>query len=152
MSKAVINEILPDDLREHRAVKVWEGLTARQVAPERIEILKLKNKSAVYRLVGAGPDGSSVVAKRCRRATASIERMIYEQFLPRLGLPGLEYYGCVDEPSEEFCWLFLQDAGGLEYSPLNPVHRALAARWLGTVQITALDTTLQAYLPARDAA
>src|SRR5882724_1426694 len=92
MSKAVINEILPDDLRQHRAVKAWEGITARQVAPERIEILKLKNKSAVYRLVGVGLDGSSVIAKRCRRATAGIERRIYEEFLPRLPLPRLEYY------------------------------------------------------------
>ncbi len=152
MSKAVINEILPDDLRQHRAVKVWERVTARPVAPERIEILKLKNKSAVYRLVGAGRDGSPVIAKRCRRATAPIERMIYEQFLPRLPLPRLEHYGFAEDPCDEFCWLFLQDAGGLEYSPLNPVHRALAARWLGTVQIAALDTTLPAHLPARDAA
>src|SRR5438067_2464973 len=117
MSKAVITEILPEDLRDHRAVRVWEGLVARHVGPQRIEILKLKNKSAVYRLVGAGPEGSSVIAKRCRRATASIEQMIYQEFLPRLPLPRLEYYGLVDESGGDFCWLFLQDAGGLEHSP-----------------------------------
>src|SRR5437867_2073874 len=91
-------ETLPERLSEHRAVKAWAALNPERVEPKEIEILKLKNKSAVYRLVGVGEEGSSIVAKRCRAVTASVERMIYEEFLPLLPLPSLRYYGHLDEP------------------------------------------------------
>src|SRR5213593_5205747 len=106
-------EAPPERLSEHRAVKAWAALNPERVEPESIEILKFKrleSKSAVYRLNGVAPDGSAVVAKRCRAVTASVERMIYEEFLPQVPLPAVRYYGHVDEPGGAFCWLFLENA------------------------------------------
>src|SRR5881628_3491796 len=74
-------EVLPANLEAHRAVKAWRQLQPKSPAPGQIEILKLKSKSAVYRLTGVGPDRSAVVAKRCPAATATVERAIYDEFL-----------------------------------------------------------------------
>src|SRR5438034_672475 len=129
MSKPITTEVLPQNLCEHRAVKAWGQINPKRVEPDGIEILKLKNKSAVYRLGGVGPDGSAVIAKRCRAATAEIERMIHEEFLSHLPLPALRCYGFLPEPNGEYCWLFLEEAAGVAYSPLTAEHIALAGRW-----------------------
>src|SRR5438552_6863479 len=149
-----LTETLPERLVEHRAVKAWAALNPERVVPESIEVLKFKrleSKSAVYRLNGVAPDGSAVVAKRCLAVTAAVERAIYEEFLPHLPLPALRYYGHVDEPGGEFGWLFLENAGGLEYSPRDAGHRSLAARWLATIHAAAFGTGLETRLPARNA-
>src|SRR2546422_7690770 len=114
MSKRITREILPERLVEHRAVKAWSQLQPERVEPEKIEILKLKDKSAVYRLVGAGPDGSSIIAKKCYAATAVVERTIYEKLLPRLPVPVLQCHGFVDEPEGKDCWPFPPGTGGPE--------------------------------------
>src|SRR5438477_3023837 len=154
MSKTVTTEILPENLLEHRAVKAWSQLEPERVEPESIEVLKFKrleSKSAVYRLNGVAPDGSTVIAKRCCSLTAAVERIIYEEFLPQLPLPAVRYYGHVDEPGGEFCWLFLENAGGLEYSPRDAGHRSLAARWLASLHAAAVGDGLETRLPARNA-
>ena len=150
MSKSIATEVLPERLAEHRAVRAWSRLDPARVEPERIEILKLRNKSAVYRLAAVGPEGSSVIAKRCRLATGSIERMLYEEFLPRLPLPALRCHGMIEEPDGEFCWLFLENACGEEYSTASAQHRALAAQWLATVHKAATRAGLQTRLPSRE--
>ena len=150
MSKPITTEILPDNQLDHRAVRAWATLKPPRVKPDAIETLRLKNKSAVYRLVGVGDDGSSVIAKRCRAATASVERMMYEEFLPRVPLPSLRYFGHVDEPGDEYCWLFLESADGPEYAPSNGAHRSLAARWLAAIQTAAITANLQSRLPTQD--
>ena len=147
MSKPITTEILPENLREHRAVQIWSGLQPRRVEPEKIEILKLKKKTAVYRLVGVGPGGSAVIAKKCLARTGEVERIIYQELLPRLPHPALRCYGFVAEPEGEFVWLFLEDAGPHAYSPANEEHRALAGRWLATVHGTRVSADLQALLP-----
>src|SRR5437773_4807818 len=126
MSKPSRTETPPDNLLDNRVVRAWAALKPVRVEPEGIEILKLKSKSSVYRLVGVGQGGSSVVAKRCRTATASVERMIYEEFLPRLQQPALRWYGFVEEPDEDYGWLFLEDAGAGAYLPSCEEHRTLA--------------------------
>ena len=142
-------EILPADLAEHRAVKAWRQVCPELFEPERIEVLKLKKKSAVYRLTGEGAERSTVIAKRCPAATASLERMIYEEFLPRLPVPVLRCFGFLPDAGGEFCWLFIEDAGTHRYSTANDEHRALAARWLGTVHGAPLSAELRAALPDR---
>ena len=133
MSDHASKEVLPSNLQEHRAVKAWRQLQPEWFETDQIEILKLKSKSAVYRLSGVGPDRSTVVAKRCPAATATVERAIYDEFLASLPLPALRCYGFVPEPTSDVGWLFLEDAGKQAYSPDNGDHRALAGRWLGTV-------------------
>jgi len=149
MSKPITNEVLPENLLEHRAVQAWSRLQPERIKPEAIEILKLKNKSAVYRLAGVGPAGSAVIAKRCRTPTARIERMIHEEFVPHLSIAGLRCYGFVEEPGGDYCWLFLEEATGQAYSPLAPYLRALAGRWLGTIHTAAIESGLESRLPAR---
>ena len=150
MSKPITTEILPEDLLEHRAVKAWSKLEPERVEPEGIEILKLKRKSAVYRLSGVAPDGSAVIAKRCVAETARIERTIHEDFLAHLPVPALMCYGFVEEPNEEFCWLFLEEAIGRGYSPHCAEHRALAGRWLGTMHQATVNSGLESRLPGRE--
>src|SRR2546425_10649959 len=147
MPDRAAEEILPADLAEHRAVKAWNKIAATRFVPERIETLKLKSKSAVYRLTGTGNGHSSLIAKRCPAATASVERMIYEEFLPQLPVPTLRCHGFLPEAQGGCCWLFLEDAGAQTYSPANGEHRALAGRWLATVHRTTLPDGLQAALP-----
>ena len=145
-------EILRDNLRDHPAAQAWRAIEPERVEPGMIAVIKQwKNhyKSAIYRLAGVGPGGLAVIAKRCLVQTAAVERLIYEEFLPRLPLPTLGYYGSVDAPDGESCWLFLEEAGGDLYSPQNNAHRALAARWLAAVHNTGRHLDWETRLPDR---
>ncbi len=150
MAKVTMTEVIPEDLGEHRSVKAWSRLNPDRVVPDEITILKLKNKTAVYRLAGVGMDGAAVIAKRCRAETAGIERILHEEFLARMPVSRLFMYGFVDEPDGEYSWLFLEEAWGEPYSPLNGAHRALAGKWLASVHRAALGSGLHSRLPAHD--
>jgi hypothetical protein len=155
MAKTV--QLLRENLREHSAVRAWCELRPERVEPESIVVIKpwKKNqlfgthKSGVYLLAGIGRDGSSVIAKRCPLHTAAVERLIYEEFLPQLPLPTLGYYGSVEESDGQSWWLFMEEATGESYSPLNPEHRALAARWLAAVHYAGRHPDWQRRLPDR---
>jgi hypothetical protein len=149
MPKHAPRELLQTDLLEHPAIKAWSRLLPERVEPESVEILREKKKSAIYRLEGVGLAGSAVIAKRCRQAAALIERTIYEEVLPRLPITSLYYYGLVEEPDGNFCWLFLEDAAGENYSPSIEEHRALAAQWLGHLHTSAAYITAADPLPER---
>jgi aminoglycoside phosphotransferase (APT) family kinase protein len=142
-------KVLRKNLLEHPAVRAWREIYSRRAEPTRIAVLKERHKSGVYRLEGAGPSGSAVIAKRCWQETAVRERTVYEEVLPHLPLPALCYYGFVAEPGGEFCWLFLEDAGKGEYSPGLKKHRRLAARWLGLVHTAAAGLEATVPLPER---
>jgi len=135
---------------ERRAVDAWWQLGTERVWPRRIDILKSKRKTAVFRLAGAGPEGEAVIAKRCRSETARVERVIYEEFFPRLPVPALHCYGFLREPEGRHCWLFLEEACGREYSPLIGEHRLLAGQWLAAVHTASLQAGLDTRLPARE--
>ena len=149
MSKQANNEIISTNLLGHPAVKAWSQLLPRRVEPERIEILRERKGSAIYRLEGVGPAGSAVIAKRCRQADALLEQTIYEEVLPRLPITIICYYGCVGEPDSAFGWLFLEDAGTEKYSPYLEEHRALAAQWLGRLHTSAAHVAAADRLPDR---
>lgn len=142
-------KILRTDLFEHPAVKAWAELRPGRVQPESIEVLKQKTKGAVYRLVGVGPANCAIIAKRCRHERAVIERPVYEQVLPHLPVPAIQYYGCVEETDGQFSWLFLEDVGDERYSPFVDEHPALAARWLGAMHIAAESLVERTSLPDR---
>jgi hypothetical protein len=151
MSKQVTCEVLRGGLTAHTAVQAWGRLEPHGVQAEAVEVLHLKPKTAVYRLVGAGWDGSAVIAKRCRRTTAMVERMIYEECLPSLPIPGLTCYGFLEDPADsEFCWLFLEDASEQKYSLQCAEHRASAGRWLATVHTSSIENAVVGRLPHRD--
>jgi len=142
MSKSgiAICETLPERPIEHPAVEAWSRLEPARVEPDAIERLKLKGKSAVYRLRGVGPDGSAVIAKRCATSTARIERTIYEECLAGLPIPSLRVYGLWEDTSNSAsCWIFLEDAGVREYSREDAEHRKAAGHCLGIVHASCIE-------------
>jgi len=151
MPKPPFAEVLPANVLEHPAVYAWSQLGPDRLEPDGVEVLKRKPKSSVYRLTGVGPHGSSIIAKRGRAETAPVERMIYEEVLPRLPVPALDCHGFWEEPAGKFSWLFLEDAIGECYSPQDPQHRALAANWLAEIHAATgnVSSTLSAKLPDR---
>ena len=140
-----------ENLLAHAAVRAWLRLGSDRPVPERVGPAKVtpnkRRATAVYRLEGLGPDGTAVIAKRCKRADAVIERVVYEQYLSRLPLPAPRYHGCVDELDEEFTWLFTEEVQGEEYSYLLFPHRVHAARWLGMVHTGAQSVGRRLGLP-----
>ncbi|OLB30020.1 MAG: hypothetical protein AUH13_13500 [Acidobacteria bacterium 13_2_20CM_58_27] len=150
MSKGTMTEVLIEGVREHRAVQAWLQVQSDPWEPGSLEVLQRRRYSTVYRLSQAEQDAARVIAKRCRTATARIEYTIYQTILPLTGLPALHCYGVVEESEGEFCWLFLEDAAGVRYSPQLSQHRELAACWLAKTQLAAASTGLEACLPARE--
>lgn len=136
---------------EHPAISAWRELQPGRVTPERLDVLQTENKATtIYRLIRVGQVDSSVIAKRCRQSTARIERIIYEEILPNLPLPMLHYYGFVEEPNAEFCWLFIEDVSGDErYNPHYEDHRVAAAQWLGIMNRYASGIAAATRLPER---
>src|ERR1043166_5413590 len=123
-------EVLPENLADHFAVQTWNHLRSGSAEPESLQIFKCKKKTAVYRLAGMGPEGSAVIAKRCCARTAEVERLIYQEMLPRLNLPALRCFDFKRESASDFSWLFLEEAVGSDYSPFDFAHRVMAGEWL----------------------
>jgi ATP-binding cassette, subfamily B, bacterial len=141
--------VAADEVMDHPAVRAW--LSVGGSAPHGVIVLKSKRfrRRGVYRLDGAGPAGTPVIAKICKRKTGEVESAVYEHLLPRLPMPRLRYHGSVPDDDKQHYWLFLEDAGTEPYSPESPEHRRLAARWLANVQLHADDFVRTADLPNR---
>ena len=136
----------PSNLRSHSAARAWSQLHPDS-EPLAIEPLRVrKRKNMVYRLEGAAPGGAAVIAKRCPKAVASLERAVQE-ILSRLSLSALRHYGHVDEPESEYGWLFMEEATGVDYSNLLGEHRVQVARWLGLLHRQAADAASGGTLP-----
>jgi hypothetical protein len=108
--------------------------------------------SAVYRLAGVGPRGRDVIAKRTIRATVELESALYADLLSRVPVATVRCYGMAPDDDEAMAWLFLEDAGGIAYSPERPEDRRLAARWLAGLHAAAARRSAPATLSTRDAA
>jgi len=116
------------------ALSLWEQVSSDGRPPSHVSIIKAAHrKSAVYRLEGADPRGTAVIAKRARRSTIENERRVYQEVLSVLPVRSLRLYGSADDKDRGYGWLFLEDAGDLEWSKNSPEHRHLAARWLAQV-------------------
>jgi len=131
MPSPAVLDLARADLLVHPAVRAWSQLHPARIEPYGIEVLKQKNKSAIYRLIGVGPRGSAVIAKRCLTETASVECRIYKEVLPLLTVSSLYCFGLVEDGDPEFRWLFIEDAGREPYCLQLAEHRELFSRWLG---------------------
>jgi hypothetical protein len=129
----------------------WRQLRPDGPEPEGIEILVRKKKSAACRLLGPEGAGFPLIAKKARKRTAEVERILHECILPRLPVDSLAWHGLVDAEGE-FCWFFMEDAGEAVFTPGVPEHRALAARWLAALHTAAEGVAAVAGLPDRGAA
>jgi thiamine kinase-like enzyme len=145
-------KLAPGDPRDHVAYRSWRSLQPDGSVPQRIEILKRKEKGTVLNLVAAGPGGENVIAKGSCHSKGSVERAIYEEVLPQLALPSPSLYGAVDDGLDGWIWLFLEDIGSQRYSPIDAQHRTLATRWLAAFHVSAANSPLLAKLPPRGAA
>lgn len=139
------------DVGEHPAVRAWLELGRGHHRPVAVGLRKERKKSAVYRLLGAGPRGSTVVAKYCDGETGEVERLVYEEILPRLDVGALRCYGSLERP-EGGRWLFLEDAGEGRFSFAEPDHRRLVARWLAKMHLGAAELREIERLPDRGSA
>lgn len=147
MSEARATAVISADVQDHPAVKAWRALRPESGLPARVENLKEKGKSRVYRLIGGDLDGRPVIAKQCSRQTGQLERRIYQEILPELPILALEYHGLVENPEGDYCWGFMQDAGTVK--PETREHRTLAARWLGLMHTSAASLAKGAQLRER---
>jgi hypothetical protein len=141
--------ILKTDLLEHPAGKAWVDFHSKQSELNQIEVLTKKDKGAVYRLAGVGPNNSAVIAKRCKSEKAMIEQIIYEEVLPYLSVSTPNFYGFTKERDGIFWWLFLEDLGNQQLSPTLADHRSLAAQWMGEMNTTVDITKITSHLPNR---
>jgi ATP-binding cassette subfamily B protein len=137
---------IPCDPVDHPAVGAWQTIAPTRTRIDRVELLRVHKRSAVYRL-DVGNGATSVIAKRARSEQLLVERTIYRDVLPRVALPALRYYGLVREEDEEFAWLFIEDAGDAPCSLAE--HGTLAARWLGVLHGGAAALDLASSLPER---
>lgn len=133
---------------EHDAVRVYRTVCPEGASPVSVEVLKKTGASAAYRLHGAG-----VIAKRTNPVTASVERRVYQEVLPKLPMPSLRCYGYLKE-SEEYSWLILEDSGGLEcsFGKEEPILRKSASQWLAQLHVWAAKLDPVPELPLRDSA
>lgn len=119
--------------------------------PIRVELLKESWKTLACRLVGCGPAGTDVVATRRATKTTLVERTIYGDVLPGLSTPHLRLLGAMDEPVLDQTWMFLEDGGEVIPDLHDPVHRALAGRWLGRLHVALVGRSFADMLPDRSA-
>ena len=136
-----------ESLTEHPAVKAWDELGLADGRPISIErLVTLKGKGNVYRLRWPGNSLPPVIAKCGPRESMLVERFAYQVALPRIQVIKLECYGFL-EKADGNCWLFLEDAGGEEYSELNPLHVALASGWSARLHASTAAENIGAHLP-----
>lgn len=146
MSRHTPVVILHDGLWAHPAVQAWIGLRPATVTPESIHVLRERRRSAVYRLVGVGPAGAAVIAKRCLPATASLELTVYERILPQLPVSAPRCYGAQAGDGQAY-WLFLEDVGDERYSESNGTHVAAVSRWAALLHTSAARAAAANALP-----
>jgi ATP-binding cassette, subfamily B, bacterial len=135
------------NVMSHPSVRAWRQLNPHAEPRMITPLVGRRRKNSIYRLEGAGRAGVAVIAKRSPKATALIERTVYEEVLPRLPVPSLHEYGYVEEPDGEHGWLFLEEATGVEYLQLLNEHRSRVGRWLGLLHTSAAGANVKGRLP-----
>lgn len=137
-SKKVKEIINIDEIKSHRVVNEWNKVCSEKVIPSRIQILKKHIKTVVYRIEGAGPRNTSIIAKRSKNKERNYERIFYEEIAPQVNIPDPGFITSVED-DEGFVWLFMKDAGDVAFKNNNLEHRDLAAKWLADLHISSLN-------------
>jgi aminoglycoside phosphotransferase (APT) family kinase protein len=115
----------------HPALEAWNRRGSTRDTLATLEVWRERaHKTSVYRLVFRDGGPPPVFVKRCEAGRGNVERLLYEEILPHLGVSSPAYYGSLEE-ADGSCWFFLEDVGRQRFSDHDPVHRALASRWIG---------------------
>ncbi len=135
---------------DHPALGAWMALTGTTAQAE-VEVVHLKSKreGSVYRIIESNPVSTTLIAKRAHRRKGTIEHGVYKAIGSEDSMGSVEYYGCVEEAGTPYLWLFLEDVGDERYSPASAEDRALAATWLGALQVTIARTGAMQQFPER---
>ncbi|HEV8265527.1 MAG TPA: hypothetical protein VGQ06_11290 [Gemmatimonadales bacterium] len=102
--------VLWGNLAWHPAAAAWRAAAPTAPTPDCIEVLRADNGNGVYRLVGAGPSGAPIIARRSGMARALVVRTIYEKLLSRLPIAAPRYRAFQAE-GPRYAWVFLEDVG-----------------------------------------
>jgi hypothetical protein len=121
----------------------WRAVGGGQTV--RVEPVRLRNKSAIYRLTERSRGGETIVAKRAGAEVLRNEWTIYDRLLPLLPLTRACAYGFLEDGAS--AWLFLEDAGDRVCDPNAAC--ALTAQWLATLHGAASTLELTGLLPDR---
>jgi len=65
-------------------------------------------------------------------------------------LKTLRYYGSVDDIDDNYCWLFIEDAGIKSFCRSQQSHREAAAKWLAVMHTCASKVAAVDRLSVRD--
>jgi phosphotransferase family enzyme len=120
-------------MRAHPVHAAWDRLRTAPAPIVRVELWRENARhqpASLYRLHLRNGEPYPVFAKRCDSASGAVERLCYEEIVPRLGVTSPTYLGSVEESDGTF-WFFVEDVGREKLSAQDPMHRALASRWLG---------------------
>ncbi len=119
-----------DALTAARASGVLGASGVRGTSGVTTDILKRTPKTQVVRLRPNG--GSAVIAKRSAPTTHATERLVYGTLLPAIPVRHVALLGWHDVAGEG-PWLFLEDAGDIEYEKGCATERHALGRLLGAM-------------------
>jgi aminoglycoside phosphotransferase (APT) family kinase protein len=142
--------VLRDGLAAHPAVQAWRRVAGEAAPVLRVEVLRRPGRTAVYRLVGAGPARGGVVVKRLPPGPGASEPVVYERILPHLAQSAPRCYGT--QLTDDGWWIFLEDVGSVRYVEGDPVQLAIVTRWVATMHHTAAGLAAAKELPDAGAA
>jgi hypothetical protein len=137
---------------EHPAVIAWRGATGIALPATRIDTLQGETFRSVWRLFGCGPQGESIIAKRCRIEEARRERDIYQRIIPKLPVFPVRCHGYLDDDHDvRLAWVFLEDiAGDLPHSVDDAQHRQWLGHWLAVLHTSGSTLDPQDHALLRD--
>ena len=142
-------EVHVDGLSMHPAVRAWSALHSR-VDPESIEVWRKWNedrsRTSLHRLSFGATGHPAVFAKAGSASKLGVERVVYQDILPHLGLTAPPFHGFL-ETDDGLVWLFVEDVGNEPLRVKDGGQRLLASRWLGMMHRSAPQVPAAARLP-----
>lgn len=136
---------LDQHLDGHPSVVAWRTVHPHGALQTRIDVYSESSNWLLCALVGAGPAGSTVFAKRRVASTARTERTVYERILPSLPIATPRCYGCHED--DGFVWFLLEAVKGEPYDARNPQHLAMAGAFVATMHTHSAPLMEDAHLP-----
>lgn len=133
---------------DHPAFRAWDHLFPGSSAPTSVDIVQEgRRASSVYRVIPGG-GGQPIIAKRLIERSGVVERVIYEDILPRAGVATAPFLGGTHFESNR--WIFMSEIAGRSLRENEGSDRRELAHWLGTLHC-AIDWDLT-HLPDKSPA
>ena len=136
MSRKGPAKVSHESVPTHPATRAWTSEFGSGAEILGITTLTNKHKSSVFRLELRGWIRDSAVAKVCTEGYGAItcgEERMYREVLPSAGLPSVEVYGHLVDPSARSFWLFLEDLGDQVFESSCLDDCRLLAEWLAAL-------------------